>query len=526
MTALTLLESTFGAIVRASWEGTILAIVVLAVGSAFRRIPARGRCVLLLIVLVRFLLPLAPQSTISLFNLANVLVEPANLQFDDGDQRDFDAIANRASPSETRDLAATPRSQSAREPATSSAVGHRRAAPRLVDIAITVWLLGIATMLIRHVVLLSRSRRRRRYRKVHNGPALATLTECQRQLGIRRRVELFVTECHTAPALAGMLLPRILVSERTLVTLNPDQLAWLFRHELAHVRHGDVAIQYLWRWARVIHWFNPMVWWAAARARVEAELACDEFIVARASGSERIGYGNALLAVAEMMLAPNHVSGVTFLTRKPELVRRISLIAGYNRRSRLSALVSAPFIVGLAGVGLTDGVPRPPSPAQAATRSQRAQTPTVKAKANDQKNPARSLRIRVVGPDDKPLAGAKVFANIVTKDRKIVNKDYFSGTDGWAMVELPPAGTDILKLWASKDGYVKWFASWMPGVQVDGHLIPSDYTFHLEKATLIGQGQRTLKCCSGNNFQKEILGPATTSTFHGDAVAARVLLQE
>ena len=40
------------------------------------------------------------------------------------------------------------------------------------------------------------------------------------------------------------------------------------------------------------------------------------------------------------------------------------------------------------------------------------------------------------------------------------------------------------------------------------------------------QGQRTLKCCSGNNLQKEILGPATTSTFHGDAVAARVLLQE
>ena len=40
------------------------------------------------------------------------------------------------------------------------------------------------------------------------------------------------------------------------------------------------------------------------------------------------------------------------------------------------------------------------------------------------------------------------------------------------------------------------------------------------------QGQRPLKCFSGNNFQKEVLGPPTTSTLHGDAVAARVLLQE
>jgi DNA methylase len=40
------------------------------------------------------------------------------------------------------------------------------------------------------------------------------------------------------------------------------------------------------------------------------------------------------------------------------------------------------------------------------------------------------------------------------------------------------------------------------------------------------QGQRPLKCSSGNYFQKEVVGPAATSTVHGDAVAARMLLQE
>ena len=39
-----------------------------------------------------------------------------------------------------------------------------------------------------------------------------------------------------------------------------------------------------------------------------------------------------------------------------------------------------------------------------------------------------------------------------------------------------------------------------------------------------GQGQRTLSCCSGNNFHQEFIGPAATSTFPRDAVAVRMLL--
>jgi eukaryotic-like serine/threonine-protein kinase len=42
----------------------------------------------------------------------------------------------------------------------------------------------------------------------------------------------------------------------------------------------------------------------------------------------------------------------------------------------------------------------------------------------------------------------------------------------------------------------------------------------------LAQGQRPLKCCSGNNFHQKGVGPAATSTFHDDAVAARMLLQE
>ena len=40
------------------------------------------------------------------------------------------------------------------------------------------------------------------------------------------------------------------------------------------------------------------------------------------------------------------------------------------------------------------------------------------------------------------------------------------------------------------------------------------------------QGQRPLKCCSGKDFQQEVFVPTTTATFHGEARAVGMLLQE
>ncbi|HKI18417.1 MAG TPA: M56 family metallopeptidase, partial [Isosphaeraceae bacterium] len=313
---------------------------------------------------------------------------------------------------------------------------------------------------------------------------------CREESGIQRRVVLLVTDAHTAPALAGLIRPWIIVSEQTLATLSSDQLRWLFRHELAHVRRLDVATQYLWWWARALHWFNPLVWWAASRAHGDAELACDESVLDRATGSERVGYGNALLRVAEMMLESNSGCGtVAFLRRKPELVVRISLIAGYQGRSRIWTLVSSALLLGLACAGLTDAVSLARRSARAGeptSRPSQAQSPAVKAAATDRKSQGRILRIQVLAPDDKPLAGAKIFANVTTTEPKIINRDYICNADGQAEVELPEATIDMLRLWASKSGYVTWHAHWWTKVQIDGHLIPAEYTFRLEKGTVIG----------------------------------------
>ena len=64
---------------RASWQASILALIVLAIQTLLHnRIGGRGRYALWALVLIRLLLPGLPESRLSLFNLAGPSGEPAH----------------------------------------------------------------------------------------------------------------------------------------------------------------------------------------------------------------------------------------------------------------------------------------------------------------------------------------------------------------------------------------------------------------------------------------------------------------
>ena len=515
MTGVTFLESAADALVRATWQGAILAVVVLGVCFTFRRIPARWRYGLWLVVLARFLLPVTPSSAISLFNLPSIFDVGPPAGAKERALVDFRGTPNLSANSGLGFLSGVTSTNSLPPEQSSSAVGDRRWRLSPVEAAGAVWFLGFVAMLLRRGVQSKRLRRLLRgLRVLDRGPASATLTTCLEESGIRRRVLLLVTDANTSPAVVGLIRPRIIVSEQTIATLSSGELRWLFRHELAHVRRLDLATQSLWRWARAFHWFNPLIWWAASRARGDAELACDESVLDRATGPERVGYGDALLRVAEMMLKSNSDYGtVAFLTQEPKLAKRIGLIAGYQGRSLTWTILSSALLLGLVCVGLTDAGSLPSGSARAEepkSLSSQAESLAAEVAVNDGMTQGRKLRIQVLGPDGKPLAGANIFANVTTTEPKIINRDYVCSVDGQAEVELPDAKIQMLRLWARKSGYVAWYAHWWAEMQPDGHLIPAEYTFRLEKGTLIGGvvKNESGEPIAGVKVQVELVQPA------------------
>lgn len=110
------------------------------------------------------------------------------------------------------------------------------------------------------------------------------------------------------------------------------------------------------------------------------------------------------------------------------------------------------------------------------------------AETRESKTTTDAIRVRVVGPDGKPMEGVKVHSGIWTKEPFKHNRDYVTNSQGQATVELPRT-LEILRLWARADEYVPLFAHWeghpWPGGE-EMLPIPEEFTFKLEKGTTIG----------------------------------------
>ena len=128
------------------------------------------------------------------------------------------------------------------------------------------------------------------------------------------------------------------------------------------------------------------------------------------------------------------------------------------------------------------------SDAAAAQSTSRSEAPSGAAQADaetpDRKPEVRLLRIRVVTEDGKPADGAKVHVSVWTDEPFKANRDYVIDESGVVTTELPRR-PEILRLWASLDGYVPLFAQWWPDRQPDGHRIPDEFTFKLPKGTVL-----------------------------------------
>ena len=105
----------------------------------------------------------------------------------------------------------------------------------------------------------------------------------------------YVTEASQTPCLFGLLHPSIYVTEEA--AADETVLRHSLAHELTHYRLGDHIWAALRGLCLALHWYNPLVWAAAALSRRDGELCCDEATVRRLGEGERASYGRTLLAV-------------------------------------------------------------------------------------------------------------------------------------------------------------------------------------------------------------------------------------
>jgi len=119
-------------------------------------------------------------------------------------------------------------------------------------------------------------------------------------------VPIYRVEALDSPCLFGIFSPAIYLTTEN--TENEAMRRYTIMHELTHLRHADHIWSILRCVCLVLHWYNPLVWWAAILSCRDAELACDEAMIADFSAADRAEYGRTLLAITCTRRTPVHLA--------------------------------------------------------------------------------------------------------------------------------------------------------------------------------------------------------------------------
>jgi TonB family protein len=186
-----------------------------------------------------------------------------------------------------------------------------------------------------------------------NHPGL--MDEVAGQLGLRRPVTLLSSDREIVPMAAGLRRPAVLLPASA-SRWSRDRLRVVLLHEMAHLRRNDCLMQALAELTFCLYWFNPLVWFAMRRLRVERERACDDLVLF--AGSRPSDYAAHLLDLARSLDTRDLSPVAIAMASSPHLETRLRAILNphLNRRALTRAaavvacLVAACFVLPLAAM--------------------------------------------------------------------------------------------------------------------------------------------------------------------------------
>jgi beta-lactamase regulating signal transducer with metallopeptidase domain len=173
--------------------------------------------------------------------------------------------------------------------------------------------------------------------------------EVSRTYGLRRPVTLLQSGHPSLLVTWGLARPKVILPASAAVWTDARARVVL-SHELAHIRRGDWVVQLSAELLRAIYWFNPLLWVACRRLRLESEHACDDEVMSR--GVEGPDYATHLIELARALNRRRHTwFPAPAMARPSSLERRVrAMLNVHLERGSLSMRSRAAIVVLLLGI--------------------------------------------------------------------------------------------------------------------------------------------------------------------------------
>lgn len=123
--------------------------------------------------------------------------------------------------------------------------------------------------------------------------------EVKKQMKMERwTVRLLFSGYCESPLVIGMCAP-VIVFPVLPEEDDEENFDLMLRHELAHIRHGDLVLKLIGLLTVAVHWFNPIAYFLFYEFCNMSEVLCDESVIKRKPDSWRQKYSNLILFYAQ-----------------------------------------------------------------------------------------------------------------------------------------------------------------------------------------------------------------------------------
>lgn len=222
------------------------------------------------------------------------------------------------------------------EPQTSPVQRIQAFAPYLL----VAYIVGVGFMLARFLLaIIGSSRLRQTIQPITDAKLLKTIEEQCARVGLKRIPIVALCQRVSVPVVVGIVKPMILLPPAILCGLDPNQVAAILSHEIAHIRRYDLIVNLLQRFVEALLFFHPVTWWISRRVSIERENCCDD-VAAACMG--RLPYAGALLQMAELCIGNDHRRKAALATlsasgsNSTDLGYRIRRLIGAEETTRVS----------------------------------------------------------------------------------------------------------------------------------------------------------------------------------------------
>lgn len=257
------MKELFVFLLNKSLTTSYLILAVLVLRLLFRKLPKAPQCLLWAVVAVRLVLPISPESALSL------LPRQAPVS---AVQAAYSAAAVRPQSVAQPQQGAVPMLTPVQTEASVSALPPEG---QLLSVLTVVWLAGVTLMLLCSLVSYLKLKKRL-------------------QISLRVKDNIYLCDDISDPFVLGVWKPRIYLPS----TMDYKQYPYILAHERAHLRRKDAWWKLLGYGILCVYWFHPLVWvsyWLFCR---DLEMACDEQAVRGMDAQSISNYADALLRCA------------------------------------------------------------------------------------------------------------------------------------------------------------------------------------------------------------------------------------